>query len=575
MPSTAKKPAVFSSSTSSGNNMRMSLSGPARGPYPAPPSTNPRQSMMRSQNTNQLLQSTSKLGKTPLKNSARRGSIWGGAAMVAPSSSQTLKDPRNLRDKALQSKMRQDILLWLQDTEFNITMAVLRDVTVKDFREIFYHLVGLIDPGHLFNTSARFEDEFMLSLKALKYPYVNQIDVKWLVSPAAMHSWPSLLGMLHWLVEIAKGRLYYLESGHHTLQDASSVPDEFDDPQQHRALACQFYNDAYGVFLAGSDLPEQQKQALSERYAKKNERVKTDLDAKIARLNAAKAELDRIKGSKAPIVKTRELNESLKDDRRKFLEVVNKFEQRKQKLIEQIAEKKADLGLWTKNLEQLRGEQGKLTDIVKTQNLSPEEVIQMNTDHENLSRNLEDLKHKISEVLKTIMSLEVTVARRAAAAEEALDLYTNLLSSLGLFPPLPPPLEHIDLTLELNTAASNTQALLSGEDIRDVVKPTLSEIADSKRKERAGIENERIKLDNELDQLTVDCENVDEGVVEMEKKVVGLNEQADDLRDAAQQESLVSSQEAARLERELAQARTNAMANGVGVKSRLQALQFM
>lgn len=124
--------------------------------------------------------------------------------MVAPSSSQTLKDPRNLRDKALQSKMRQDILLWLQDTEFNITMAVLRDVTVKDFREIFYHLVGLIDPGHLFNTSARFEDEFMLSLKALKYPYVNQIDVKWLVSPAAMHSWPSLLGMLHWLVEIAK-----------------------------------------------------------------------------------------------------------------------------------------------------------------------------------------------------------------------------------------------------------------------------------------------------------------------------------------------------------------------------------
>ena len=32
--------------------------------------------------------------------------------------------------------------------------------------------------------------------------------------------------------------------------------------------------------------------------AKKNERVKTDLDGKIARLNATKAELDKIKGSK-------------------------------------------------------------------------------------------------------------------------------------------------------------------------------------------------------------------------------------------------------------------------------------
>lgn len=37
---------------------------------------------------------------------------------------------------------------------------------------------------------------------------------------------------------------------------------------------------------------------------------------------------------------------------------------------------------------------------------------------------------------------------------------------------------------------------------------------------------------------------------------------------------MVSSQEAARLERDLAHARTNALANGMGVKSRLQALQF-
>jgi hypothetical protein len=59
MPSTIKKPAP--------TNMRMSLSGPAlRGPYQAPPGTNPRQSTMRSQNVNPLLQSTSKHGRTPL-----------------------------------------------------------------------------------------------------------------------------------------------------------------------------------------------------------------------------------------------------------------------------------------------------------------------------------------------------------------------------------------------------------------------------------------------------------------------------------------------------------------------------
>lgn len=183
------------------------------------------------------------------------------------------------------------------------------------------------------------------------------------------------------------------------------------------------------------------------------------------------------------------------------------------------------------HLEQLKQEQDKLAEVVKTQNLSPEEVVRMNTDHEMLSRNLEDLKQKISETHKIVMTLEVNVTHRAEAAEEALDTYTNLLSALELFPPLPPPLEDIDLTLELNTATSNPQLLLSGADIRKVVKPTLSGVAESKRSERASLESERIKVDNELDQLTLECENVDEEIGEVEKKVMALNEQADDLRD--------------------------------------------
>lgn len=180
---------------------------------------------------------------------------------------------------------------------------------------------------------------------------------------------------------------------------------------------------------------------------------------------------------------------------------------------------------------QLQAERDKLAEVVRTQNLSPEEVIRMNTDHETLSRTLEDLQQKISETNKIVMTLEVNVTNRATATEEALDIYTNLLSSLELFPPLPPPLQDIDLTLELNTGASVPQQLLSGADIRKVIKPTLSAVAESKRSERASLETERIKVDNELDQLTLECENVDEEIGEMDKKVVGLNEQADDLRD--------------------------------------------
>lgn len=155
----------------------------------------------------------------------------------------------------------------------------------------------------------------------------------------------------------------------------------------------------------------------------------------------------------------------------------------------------------------------------------------MNTEHEALSRDVETLKQKIAETNQLVVKLEVSLTRKVSDAEEALDMYNNLLSNLGLFPPLPPPLEGVDLTLELNSATSNPQGLLTGADIRRIIKPTLSRTAEMKRTERADVESERIKVDNELDQLTLECENMDEEVLEISNKVNGLSDQADELRE--------------------------------------------
>lgn len=155
----------------------------------------------------------------------------------------------------------------------------------------------------------------------------------------------------------------------------------------------------------------------------------------------------------------------------------------------------------------------------------------MKTDHDNLNRALEDLKHKITETHKTVMSLEVALTNKAAAAEEALDAYNALLATLGLFPPLQSPLPDVDLTLELNLAAPTSQQLLTGGDIRQVIRPTLSQVSELKRSERAALESQRIEVDNVLDKLTVECENVEDEVAEAERKVLTINEQADDIRE--------------------------------------------
>jgi kinetochore protein NDC80 len=102
--------------------------------------------------------------------------------------------------------MRQDIFSYLQGSGFDISLASLSNIQGKDYRAIFDFLLLTLDPSHPLGPNARFEDEFVPALKSLRYPFAHQIDNKWLAAPASMHSWPSLLGVLHWLVELCKVR---------------------------------------------------------------------------------------------------------------------------------------------------------------------------------------------------------------------------------------------------------------------------------------------------------------------------------------------------------------------------------
>lgn len=137
----------------------------------------------------------------------RRGSIWGGGLPVGQAAvNQLQKDSRPLRERPYQAKMRQDVHAYLNEAGFEISMQTLTSMQGKDYRAIFDTLVLTLDPFHPFKDGARFEEEFLPALKALRYPFAHQIDPKWLAAVASPHSWPYLLGVLHWLVELCKVR---------------------------------------------------------------------------------------------------------------------------------------------------------------------------------------------------------------------------------------------------------------------------------------------------------------------------------------------------------------------------------
>ena len=66
--------------------------------------------------------------------------------------------------------------------------------------------------------------------------------------------------------------------------------------------------------------------------------------------------------------------------------------------------------------------------------------------------------------------------------------------------------------------SSQPENLLKGVDVHHVIKPTLNALIKSKQGERAAVETKRIKLDHGLDQLILECKNLEDEINEMEKK---------------------------------------------------------
>jgi kinetochore protein NDC80 len=116
-------------------------------------------------------------------------------------------------------------------------------------------------------------------------------------------------------MRLRQARTNYLNSGDQSLQISEDVPEAFDDPHHHYALAFQFYEQAYALWLDGDDTFAEPRQALEERYglclidqslnmfltifrlAKKNEKVQAELEQKQEQLARAKAEYEKLASS--------------------------------------------------------------------------------------------------------------------------------------------------------------------------------------------------------------------------------------------------------------------------------------
>ena len=119
-----------------------------------------------------------------------------------------LKDPRATKERAFQKKCREDIFHFLETRGYSqtpLTDRTLVNPTTRDFQEIFKFIYNYYDGkpvNNLHSLAKKFEDDVPQLLRAAGYPFAADISKSHLQAIGAQHSWPGMLAMLHWFVQI-------------------------------------------------------------------------------------------------------------------------------------------------------------------------------------------------------------------------------------------------------------------------------------------------------------------------------------------------------------------------------------
>lgn len=132
-----------------------------------------------------------------------RNSSIGGIGVLSQNSSQAPnKDPRPIRDRQFKDQSVHKIIGYLQESGYpqHVIQKTLTTPTQKEFVSIFQYLYHKFDPN--FQFAKKMDEDVLTCLKALKYPFADTISRSQLTAVGSPHSWPNMLAVLTWMVEM-------------------------------------------------------------------------------------------------------------------------------------------------------------------------------------------------------------------------------------------------------------------------------------------------------------------------------------------------------------------------------------
>lgn len=376
--------------------------------------------------------------------SARHSSSAGQIAhqsffAFAPQPAGVPRDPRPLKDKAFQAQIGEELTQYLTQNNYEMEMKTslrwntMSAPTQKDFELIFQWLYHRMDPSYMFRM--KMDAEVPQVLKQLRYPYERSIT-KSALSAVGGTSWPTFLGMLHWLMQLAKMSDQFAVGAY----DDATIESGIDVTGDR--ICFEFLADAYRTWLSLDDDQDDKADevikphvdAMGRKFDEANAKYLDQMKMLEAEHRALQDQIDELSKTGPKISKLEEQIKILEEDRSKFEKWNSSVEakvgrsEEKAKIIQQEIQR-------TKGeLQDLENEKDELQSIVDNRGITVQDIDRMNSERERLQKGLESAGQRLEETKDDISKREEDAGQRLETLETKVHEYNSLGYRVAVIP---------------------------------------------------------------------------------------------------------------------------------------------
>lgn len=356
-----------------------------------------------------------------------------------------------MSDKAVKLQYGREIHNFLLQNQYPNQIQVkdlVQGPSSTDFWRVFEFLYRIVDEDFRFNPTDDKPQVFLDSIKTIGYPFnISNSHLKTIGSP---HSWPYLLGVLHWMLNPIQASF--------DLNVEGVLVSTEDNPL--RSLLWNFICDTYEAFMDGVD-------HFDPYVAKHAEQLKLIIHGPSGGAANLKAELDHLKRKKAdmeseadPVAEVQKL--LLHDEEDKYK--IQKYNADKKAYAETLNNMVANLDAESialkKQTAQMTEDRTRLQVIYDAQDMTPADLQKINLERGELRQKNKEVTKRKEELNEILGAKQMEIARCRGETEKLVHDFNARVRECRMVPETNENAFGFDFSLSTSTANPESIARL-------------------------------------------------------------------------------------------------------------------